>query len=409
MKPSHIPFNKPFVIGKELFYIAQAVMSGTISGDGMFTKRCQKWLEEQLGCPKSLLVHSCTAALEMAAMLIDVGHGDEIIMPSFTFVSTANAFVLRGAVPVFVDIRPDTLNIDERLIEAAITPRTKAIVAVHYAGRACAMQALQDICRRHKLHLIEDAAQAILTEHDGRMLGTFGDLGCLSFHETKNVICGEGGALLINNPELIERAEILWQKGTNRHAYLRGAVDKYTWVDIGSSFLPSELTAAFLFAQLEQAESVIAHRRQLHAKYHELLRPLEHDGRIELPVLNGDYAHNAHLFYVLCKDIEERTELIQHLGERSISAVFHYVPLHDSPAGLFFGRAHGELPVTQNVSARLLRLPVYAEMTGQDVERVADAVRDFYVARSSGSTVRSSRDIAALNNTSIHETATSPL
>lgn len=409
MKLPHIPFNKPFVVGKELFYIAQAVMNGTIAGDGMFTKRCQKWLEEQLGCPKSLLVHSCTAALEMAAMLIDAGHGDEIIMPSFTFVSTANAFVLRGAVPVFVDIRPDTLNIDEKLIEAAITPRTKAIVAVHYAGRACAMQALQDICRRHGLRLIEDAAQAILTEHGGRMLGTYGDLGCLSFHETKNVICGEGGALLINDPKLIERAEILWQKGTNRHAYLRGAVDKYTWVDIGSSFLPSELTAAFLFSQLEQAETVNAHRRRLHAKYHELLRSLEHDGLLELPVLNGDYAHNAHLFYVLCHDLAERTELIRHLAECNISAVFHYVPLHDSPAGLRYGRAHGELPVTQNVSARLLRLPVFAEMTEQDVERVARAVREFFVTRSNGFTFQSSRNAAALNSTLIHETASSPL
>ncbi|HDR9055572.1 TPA: dTDP-4-amino-4,6-dideoxygalactose transaminase [Burkholderia vietnamiensis] len=381
MKLPRIPFNKPFVIGKELFYIAQAVMNGSISGDGVFTKRCQRWLEESLDCHKALLVHSCTAALEMAAMLIDIGPGDEVIMPSFTFVSTANAFVLRGAVPVFVDIRPDTMNLDERLVEAAITPRTKAIVAVHYAGQPCAMAALKSICERHGLRLIEDAAQAILAYDGDKALGTIGDLGCLSFHETKNVICGEGGALLINDPALVERAEILWQKGTNRHAFFRGQVDKYTWVDIGSSFLPSELSAAFLFAQLEQAGSINAQRRRLYAKYQELLQPLERQGYVDLPIVAGGKAENAHLFYLLCNDIAERTALIEYLQERDISAVFHYVPLHDSPAGQRYGRAHGELPVTQSVSARLLRLPLFAEMTEAEVGRVCEAVTGFYLQR----------------------------
>lgn len=378
MKPSHIPFNKPFVVGKELFYIAQAVMNGSISGDSAFTKRCQSWLEKHLGCHKALLVHSCTAALEMSAMLLEIGPDDEVIMPSFTFVSTANAFVLRGATPVFVDIRPDTMNLDERLVEAAITSRTKAIVAVHYAGQPCAMRELKQICERHGLRLIEDAAQAILAYDDGEALGTIGDLGCLSFHETKNVICGEGGALLINDPALVERAEILWQKGTNRNAFFRGQVDKYTWVDIGSSFLPSELTAAFLCAQLEQAESINLQRRTLHKKYLELLSRLEQEGYVSLPKIAEETAKNAHLFYLLCKDVDERTRLIEHLREFNISAVFHYVPLHDSPAGLRYGRAHGDLPVTRDISLRLLRLPLYTEMAEQEVYRVAEAVIRFY-------------------------------
>jgi dTDP-4-amino-4,6-dideoxygalactose transaminase len=378
MKTSHIPFGKPFVIGKELFYMAQAVMNGSISGDGIFTQRCHQWLESELGCKKALLAHSCTAALEMAAILIDIGPGDEVIMPSFTFVSTANAFVLRGGVPVFVDIRPDTLNLDERLVEAAITPRTKAIVAVHYAGQACAMDALQAICKRHGLRLIEDAAQAIMSHDQDRALGTIGDLGCLSFHETKNVISGEGGALLINDPALIERAEIIWQKGTNRKAFFRGQVDKYTWVDIGSSFLPSELTAAFLFAQLEHTRRINTHRRNLYQKYFQLLQLLAGDGHVALPQIADGTPENAHIFYLLCRTNTERHGLIDHLKRKNISAVFHYVPLHDSPAGLRYGRAHGGLPVTDDVSTRLLRLPLYSEMNTSHVRRVVDAIEDFY-------------------------------
>jgi dTDP-4-amino-4,6-dideoxygalactose transaminase len=375
---SKIPFCKPFIIGKELFYMAQAVMSGSISGDGVFTKRCHNWLETELQCRKALLTHSCTAALEMAAILIDIAPGDEVIMPSFTFVSTANAFVLRGGVPVFVDIRPDTLNIDERLVEAAITPKTKAIVAVHYAGQPCAMAALKDICQRHGLMLIEDAAQAILAYDDGQPLGSIGDLGCLSFHETKNVISGEGGALMINNPALIERAEIIWQKGTNRNAFFRGQVDKYTWVDIGSSFLPSELTAAFLFAQLEHAHQINAHRRELFDKYYELLAPLAASGHLALAQLHGAKPENAHMFYLLCRSQQERAALIKHLNAESISAVFHYVPLHDSPAGLRYGRAHGDLPETTDISSRLLRLPLYSEMTLKQVAFVTQTIADFY-------------------------------
>lgn len=380
MSNQHIPFGKPFIVGKELFYIAQAVLSGSIAGDGGFTRQCQQWLEQHTRCKKALLTHSCTAALEMSAILTGIGPGDEVIMPSFTFVSTANAFVLRGGTPVFVDVHPETLNIDERQVEAAVTPRTKAIVAVHYAGQPCAMDALQDICRRHGLFLIEDAAQAILAHDAGQALGSFGDLGCLSFHETKNVGCGEGGALLINNPELIERAEIIWQKGTNRKAFLRGQVDKYTWVDIGSSFLPNELTAAFLYAQLEHAGRINAHRRTLYKEYAKLLAPLAQQGLISLPALGEQELTNAHIFYILTKDLATRSALIAHLNSLHISAVFHYVPLHDAPAGLAFGRAHGELPVTADASSRLLRLPMYSELTTAQVRRVCQAIFQYYDA-----------------------------
>ncbi|KJV29248.1 TDP-4-oxo-6-deoxy-D-glucose aminotransferase [Aquitalea magnusonii] len=376
-----IPFGKPFIVGKELFYIAQAVMSSSIAGDGVYSRKCQHWLEEHLGTPKALLTHSCTAALEMAAILADIGPGDEVIMPSFTFVSTANAFVLRGGIPVFIDIRPDTLNLDETLVEAAITPRTKAVVAVHYAGQPCAMEALKDICQRHGLLLIEDAAQAILAQSEGRSLGTIGDLGCLSFHETKNIICGEGGALLINNPALIDRAEVIWQKGTNRKAFFRGEVDKYTWVDIGSSFLPSELSAAFLYAQLEQAKRINAHRRALYGKYLSLLEPLAARGLFRLPLSPGNRPENGHIFYLLCSSMEERTALIRHLQQANIAAVFHYVPLHDSPAGQRFARTSGALPVTNTMAGQLLRLPLYSEMTMEQVRRVCLAIQDFYLAR----------------------------
>jgi dTDP-4-amino-4,6-dideoxygalactose transaminase len=378
MTNARIPFGKPFLVGKELFYIAQAVMSGSISGDGEFTQKCQRWLEQHLKCHKALLTHSCTAALEMVAILTDIGAGDEVIMPSFTFVSTANAFVLRGGVPVFVDIRPDTLNIDETLVEAAITPRTKAIVAVHYAGRACAMQALQTIAKRHGLLLIEDAAQAILSSDNDRALGTIGDLGCLSFHETKNVICGEGGALLINNPELLARAEIIWQKGTNRKAFLRGQVDKYTWVDIGSSFLPNELSAAFLYAQLENAGKINAHRRTLYRAYTELLSPLAEQGYFTLPEFRDESSSNAHIFFILTRSENERNALIQYLDENGITAVFHYIPLHNSPAGMRLGRSSGKLPVTEDISARLLRLPLYSELNSAQIRHICHTISMFY-------------------------------
>ncbi|WP_460423477.1 dTDP-4-amino-4,6-dideoxygalactose transaminase [Pseudomonas sp. ZL2] len=385
MSNQKIPFGKPFVVGKELFYIAQAVMNGSLAGDGQFTEQCHKWLEHHLGCPKALLTHSCTAALEMAAILADVGPGDEVIMPSFTFVSTANAFVLRGAVPVFVDIREDTLNLDERLVEAAITEKTKAVVAVHYAGQPCDMDALKRICDARGLFLIEDAAQAILARDKHRALGTIGHLGCLSFHETKNVISGEGGALLINDPRLIERAEIIWQKGTNRKAFARGEVSKYTWVDVGSSFLPSELTAAFLYAQLEHGETINAHRRDLYEQYFAALRPLEIDGCLTLPGTQDGKPENAHIFYLLCRNEAQRTALIAHLREQGVHAVFHYVPLHDSPAGLRYSRAHGDLPVTSDISRRLLRLPLYSDMQAAQVAVVCAIINAFFTADSTGS------------------------
>lgn len=378
MSNDHIPFNKPFVVGKELFNIAQAVMNGVLSGDGEFTQRCQTWLEHHLGTPKALLTHSCTAALEMAAILSEVGPGDEVIMPSFTFVSTANAFVLRGATPVFVDIRSDTLNIDEQLVASAVTSKTKAIVAVHYAGQPCAMDSLLQTARNNNLILIEDAAQAILSEEKGCSLGTIGDLGCLSFHETKNVISGEGGALLINNKQLTERAEIIWQKGTNRKSFLRGETSKYTWVDIGSSFLPSELSAAFLYAQLEHARRINSHRRTLYLKYLDLLGPMAKQGLFKLPAIKEEKPANAHIFYILCRNPDERGSLIKHLAHNGIDAVFHYVPLHDSPAGLRYARTHGNLPVTTEISNALLRLPMFTEMATSDVRRVCTAIAAFY-------------------------------
>ncbi|QEL56620.1 dTDP-4-amino-4,6-dideoxygalactose transaminase [Chromobacterium paludis] len=385
-KSKKIPFAKPFIVGKELFYMAQAVMNGSIAGDGIFTKKCQQWLERELGTPKALLTHSCTAALEMAAILADIGPGDEVIMPSFTFVSSANAFVLRGGVPVFVDIRPDTLNLDESKVEAAITSRTKAIVAVHYAGQACALEALQGICRKHGLLLIEDAAQAILSRSHDKALGAIGDLGCLSFHETKNVICGEGGALLINNPDLIARAEVIWQKGTNRKAFFRGEVDKYTWVDIGSSFLPNELTAAFLFAQLEQAKRINTHRCNLFRRYQKALQPLASRGLFQLPQLDEDGVQNAHLFYLMCASEAQRDELIRHLGAQDISAVFHYVPLHSSPAGMRLARAHGRMDVTERISSCLVRLPLFSEMTVDQVDVICREVGQYF--SSTGATAK---------------------
>jgi dTDP-4-amino-4,6-dideoxygalactose transaminase len=376
-----LPFNKPFIVGKELFYMAQAVMvEGWLAGDGPFTKKCNDWLEQQLGCHKALLTHSCTAALEMAAILCDIEPGDEIIMPSFTFVSTANAFVLRGGMPVFVDIRPDTLNIDERLIEAAITDRTKAIVPVHYAGTACAMDEIMSIAERYNLIVVEDAAQALLSSYRGKSLGAIGHLGCLSFHETKNIISGEGGALLVNAPPLVQRAEIIREKGTNRSKFFRGEVDKYTWTDVGSSYLPSELTAAFLWAQLEEAERIIAKRCCLYRRYLDLLNPLSCEGYIRIPEVSNSCEANGHICYIQAASLDERIALTGFLNNHGIHSVFHYVPLHSSPAGKNFCRTHGTMQVTDQTSDRLLRLPMYYEMKERDVERVVLCIRDFYKA-----------------------------
>ena len=349
-----------------------------LSGDGPFTGRCHKWLEERLGCARALLTHSCTGALEMAAMLCNIRPGDEIIMPSFTFVSTANAFVLRGAVPVFVDIRQDTLNIDETLIERAITPQTKVIVPVHYAGVPCAMDEIMDIAERHNLFVVEDSAQALLSTYKDRFLGTIGHLGCLSFHETKNIISGEGGALLINDRQFVKRAEVIREKGTNRTQFFRGEVDKYTWIDIGSSFLPSELVGAFLYAQLEQAEKIITVRSRLFERYLQLLRPLEENGLIRLPSMETIYYSNGHLFYIVTRSLEERNRLIEHLKANGIWAVFHYVPLHSSPAGMQYGRTSGEMSATDYLSERVLRLPIYYEMSEDDVTKVVESVKRFY-------------------------------
>lgn len=354
-----IPFNKPYMTGKELWYIAQAHSVNHLSGDGGFTKRCSEWLEQSLNCQRALLTHSCTAALEMAAILADLGPGDEVIMPSYTFVSTANAFVLRGAVPVFVDIRSDSLNIDEKLIEDAITHRTKAIVPVHYAGVACEMDVIMDIARRHNLIVIEDAAQGIMSTYKGRPLGTIGDMGCLSFHETKNIIAGEGGALLLNNAKLVQRAEIIREKGTNRSQFFRGQVDKYTWTDIGSSYLPGEVIAAFLWAQLEEAHSITKKRLDIWDRYHTELASMEARGSLRRPIVPLERQHNAHMYYILLDSLDSRTAAIDSLKNKGISAVFHYVPLHSSPAGERYGRCEGDMTNTEILSNRLLRLPLW--------------------------------------------------
>lgn len=358
----NIPFNKPYMTGKELWYIAQAHHNGWLAGDGSFTKRCNAWLEQRTGARRALLTHSCTAALEMAAILADIQPGDEVIMPSYTFVSTANAFVLRGAVPVFVDIRPDTLNIDETLIEAAITNKTRAIVPVHYAGVACEMDAIMDIAARHKLLVIEDAAQGIMSSYQGRPLGSIGHLAALSFHETKNIISGEGGALLVNDPALAERAEIIREKGTNRSQFFRGQVDKYTWVDIGSSFLPSELIAAFLWAQMEEADAITQRRLDIWQTYHDAFLDLEQRGKVRCPQVPAHCRHNAHMYQLLLPSLEKRTAFIATLKAQGISSVFHYVPLHTSPAGLRHGRAVGDMRHTLELSDRLVRLPLWLGM-----------------------------------------------
>ena len=357
-----IPFNKPYMTGKELWYIAQAHANGHLAGDGEFTDRCSRWLESLTGCGRALLTHSCTAALEMAAMLADIGPGDEVIMPSYTFVSSANAFVLRGAVPVFVDIRSDTLNLDENLIRAAITEKTKAIVPVHYAGVGCEMDAIMAIAKEHGLSVIEDAAQAIMSTYKGRPLGSIGHFGTLSFHETKNIISGEGGALLVNDPELIERAEIVREKGTNRSRFFRGEVDKYTWVDVGSSYLPGELSSAFLWAQMEDAENITKRRMQIWQTYYDAFEEMENAGLIRRPVIPSDCTHNAHMFYLRLPTNEKRDGLIDGLRRRGIFPVFHYIPLHSSPMGLRCGRSVGDLAVTTQVSDTLVRLPLWLGM-----------------------------------------------
>ena len=373
-----ICFNVPPCTGNEMKYIAEAVASHKICGDGAFTKKCSAWMEERFHAHKVLLTTSGTTALDMASLLCELTPGDEVILPSFTFSSTANAFANYGARLVFVDVRPDTMNIDETKIEAAVTDRTRVIVAMHYAGVACEMDTIMDIARRRHLLVVEDAAQGVMSTYHGRALGTIGDFGCYSFHETKNYSMGEGGAILINAPEYVERAEILREKGTNRTRFFRGQVDKYTWVDIGDSFLPSELNAAYLWAQLELADEINGDRLKSWRAYREAFADLEARGLVELPVIPEGCVHNAHMFYLKCRDLEERTALIRFLKERDILAVFHYVPLHTAPAGLRYGRFAGEDVCTTRESERLVRLPLYYKLTAEDQAKVIRAVRDFY-------------------------------
>jgi dTDP-4-amino-4,6-dideoxygalactose transaminase len=374
MATEHIPFNWPYATGKELVYAAEAQRNHHLSGDGPFTKRCHQWIEAQTGCARALLTHSCTSALDLAALLLDIKSGDEIILPSYTFVSTANAFVLRGAVPVFVDIREDTLNLDERLIEAAITPRTRAIAPIHYAGVCCEMDTIVAIARRHDLRIVEDAAQAIMAGYKGRAPGAIGDLGTLSFHETKNVMSGEGGSLLVNDPGLVLRAEIIREKGTDRGRFFRGEVDKYTWQDVGSSFLPNEITAAFLWAQFEEAQRITAERLAIWQRYHEMLAPLESQGLLRRPIVPADCQHNGHMYYILVPSEAERRRVLEGLKQNGIGAVFHYVPLHSSPAGLRFGRAHGDLSLTTSLSQRLIRLPMWLGLSEVQQQRVCEVL-----------------------------------
>lgn len=373
-----IGFNVAPFTGKEFDYIREAIAAEHICGDGMFTKKCNAWIEEKTGTAKALLTTSCTHATEMAALLLDIQPGDEVIMPAYTFVSTANAFVLRGAVPVFVDIRPDTMNIDETLIEAAITEKTKAIVPVHYAGVACEMDTIMAIAKKHHLAVVEDAAQGVCAWYKGKALGTFGDYGCYSFHETKNFSMGEGGALLIQKPEAIEDAEILREKGTNRSKFFRGQVDKYTWVNSGSSYLPSDMNAAYLWAQLEAADLINTDRMNSWKLYRELLTPLAEEGLLTLPTVPEGCEHNAHMFYIKTADLEERTRLIAFLKEQGIQTVFHYIPLHTAPAGQKFGRFFGEDRYTTRESERLLRLPLYYGLKEEQVIYVGEKIKEFY-------------------------------
>jgi len=367
-------FNRPYATGREFGYIQEAIDNRHLSGRGPFDTRCAEWLEEWSGSHKALLTFSCTSALEMAAILAGIGPGDEVIMPSFTFVSTASSVALQHGVPVFAEIKPDTLSLDPAAVAAALTPRTKAILPVHYAGVPCDMDEHLAIARDHDLLVIEDAAQAILSRYRGRPAGSLGHLGCLSFHETKNVICGEGGALLVNEEQWVERAEILQEKGTNRSQFLRGQVDKYTWVDLGSSFLTSEINAAFLWAQLESAEEITDSRRAIWAAYHRAFEGLEREGRLRRPVVPAECEHNAHMYYLLLENREARDRVIDQLAAKEIQAVFHYVPLHSSPAGMRLGRAAGDLGLTDDVSGRLVRLPLWVGMSDNDTERIVRAV-----------------------------------
>jgi dTDP-4-amino-4,6-dideoxygalactose transaminase len=364
-------------VGKELYYIAQAVTLGNISGDGHFTQRCARLIEERFGVGKALMTPSCTAALEMGAMLVGLKEGDEVIMPSYTFVSTATAVTRTGARPVFVDIRPDTLNIDDALIEDAITERTRAIFPVHYAGIGCEMDRIMAIAEKYGLKVVEDAAQGVNAFYDGRALGSIGHLGCYSFHETKNYICGEGGALCINDPSLVERAEIIRDKGTNRKKFFRGEVDKYTWVDQGSSYVPSEICSAFLYAQLEQLDAISQRRRRIYQFYRRQLKPLEGEGLLRLPVTPEDCDSNSHMFYILLPDRETRDGLMAHLKQQGIGAVFHYVPLHSSPMGRTYGYRESDLPLTEELSGRLLRLPLYYEISEQEQGHVVGEMTNF--------------------------------
>lgn len=375
-----IPFNKPFIAGKELYYIAQAVTYGNLGGDGHFSQSCCRILQDRFEIGRVLLVPSCTAALEMAAMLFDLKAGDEVILPSFTFVSTAGAVTRTGAKPVFVDIRPDTLNIDDALIEDAITERTRAIFPVHYAGVACEMDRIMTIARKNGLKVAEDAAQGVNAFYNGRALGSIGDLGCYSFHETKNYICGEGGALCLNDPELVERAEIIRDKGTNRRQFFRGQVDKYTWVDNGSSYVPSEICSAFLNAQLEMLDSIAARRREVYRFYRKALRSLAVEGCLRLPQIPEECDSNYHMFYIILPDRATRDDLMTHLNSQGIQAVFHYVPLHSSPMGRTFGYKEGDLPVTEDLSGRLLRLPMYHDIAEEEQKRVVDRIEAYFRA-----------------------------
>lgn len=373
--PQIIPFNRPYMTGKELSYIAEAHFNGMLAGDGPFTKRCHGWLESHVGTKKALLTHSCTAALEMAAILLNLRPGDEVIMPSYTFVSTANAFVLSRAVPVFVDIRPDTLNIDETKIEAAITSKTKAIAPVHYAGVACEMDVIMAIANQYGLMVIEDAAQGIMSTYKGRALGSIGHLGCLSFHETKNIIAGEGGALLINDSKLVARAEIIREKGTNRSQFFRGQVDKYTWIDVGSSYLPSEISAAFLWAQIEEADDITQRRLAIWGAYHDAFVDLEENNLVHRPVIPSGCQHNAHMYYLILPSFAERMIFIENMKQRGINCVFHYIPLHSSPAGKQFGRAADGLVVTSDLADRLVRLPLWLGLE-QEQNRIIDVINE---------------------------------
>lgn len=373
-----INFNVPPSVGNELTYMKEAMDNHKICGDGAFTQKCNFWMEEQFHAKKALLTTSCTHATEMAALLLDIKPGDEVIMPSYTFVSTADAFVLRGATAVFVDIRPDTMNIDETLIEQAITDKTKAIVPVHYAGVSCEMDTIMDIAHRHHLAVVEDAAQGVMSTYKGKALGTIGDFGCFSFHETKNYSMGEGGALLLRDEKYVEEAEIIREKGTDRAKFFRGQVDKYRWVNYGSSYLPSDMNAAYLWAQMEKADEINDKRRALWQQYYDGLQPLAENGKIELPVVPDECVHNAHMFYIKAEDLEERTALIDFLKQKGVMAVFHYIPLHSAPAGQKYGRFAGEDKYTTKESERLVRLPMYYELQEEQVDYIVDCVKEFY-------------------------------